>query len=252
MKLRDMLIADEDKVFVEVDGSQAEARVVAWQSDDFRMNQIFEDGLKIHRYTGAKIFGVPYDEIAPTNDDYRYYLGKKTDHASNYGLGGEKLRLEIMKDTDGQLVLPVEKTTKFIEIYYQEFPGVKKWHMEVEDQLRRTRILTTPLGRKRQFFGRMNADTFREAYAYVPQSTVVDWTNMGMLEFSREGAVELLLQDHDSFKWQCEERLVYPSVCLARDCLKIPIIIRGIENYIPIEFKVGKSLGSMKSYELEE
>ena len=49
------------------------------------------------------------------------------------------------------------------------FPGIRTWHMGVSNELKQTGCLITPMGRRRQFWSRLNDNsTLREAIAYVP------------------------------------------------------------------------------------
>ena len=76
--------------------------------------------------------------------------------------------------------------------------------MDVESTLRNARILTTPFGRRRMFFGRWGPDLVREAYAYIPQSTVSDLINQGIIRAwpALPQGWEIMMQVHDSVMLQ--------------------------------------------------
>jgi DNA polymerase I-like protein with 3'-5' exonuclease and polymerase domains len=124
--------------------------------------------------------------------------------------------------------------------------------MKVVSQLNKSRMLTTPFGRKRLFMGTFNESLKKEAYAYVPQSTVSDILNTGLLELADslfidgpdEYAGELLLQVHDSVLVQCHPRN-FSLVCgIVKSCLERPIEILGVDGNrrtcrIPVDLQAG-------------
>src|SRR5207249_1011171 len=55
----------------------------------------------------------------------------------------------------------------------------------IKRQIDQTRTLTTPFGRRRQFFGRWGDDLYRAALSFVPQSCIADWLNIGILRLVR-------------------------------------------------------------------
>ena len=72
-RFRALFIPKEGHKFVEVDLSQAEARVVAYDSMDEGYMGVFENGGDIHKENAAKIFRVPISEVTGKERQ----LGKK-------------------------------------------------------------------------------------------------------------------------------------------------------------------------------
>src|SRR5262249_856023 len=71
---------------------------------------------------------------------------------------------------------------KHLESFHSEFPGVRgTFHKFVKETVQKTRCLTSPFGRRRLFFDRMNDELLRSAISHIPQSTVADWMDFGIL-----------------------------------------------------------------------
>lgn len=239
---RRMYIPDPGRVFVQADLSQAEARVVAWLARETRLMDVFLGGGDIHRKNAATIFGKVEADV--TSNERQ--LAKKVVHASNYGMGIRRFQ-EVCFEEVG-LELSFADTKKLMNQYHAKFPGIHKWHLEVQAQIRKNRTLVTPHGRKRMFFGFLGDELFKEAYSYVPQATVVDHLNRGLIEFeemtSRLGAglgAEALLQVHDSILIQCPPQRVAEVIELTKKCVGEGLEIEGMFCPIPLDFQVGRN-----------
>jgi len=232
---RRMFIPDEGKVFIDADLSQAEARIVALISGEMNMQQVFKSGGDIHTQNAARIFGVSADSVTP---DQRQ-LAKKMVHALNYGLG--------YKSFAGHCRVSLSESKQLIEKYFTAFPMIRQWHMRTENELRKNRTLTNLFGRKRIFFGRWGDDLFREAYAYIPQSTIGDLLNLILIRVFNTVKVlgidaQILLQVHDSIVVQCKPEDVKRVVAVmheANDFNQDGIVI-------PLEAKVGPNWDACK------
>ena len=239
--VRNLFIPDQGCIFVNADLSQAEARVVAYLADEERLQAVFEQGGDIHKRNASLIFRKALEAVS----DKERELGKRLVHAANYGIGVRKFAKTIGQSED--------KARELLNTYFAIYPRIKRWHAEVQEQLRKTRILTTPLGRKRMFFGRMSDDLFREAIAYVPQSTVGDILNDGLVRASNNLPNEwcFILQNHDAVLMQVPDYT--PPMQLYK--FLHHYFERGIEVNrkmltIPIDIKIGKRWGQLSKLEL--
>lgn len=235
--IRDLFIPDEGKVFVNADLSQAEARVVACLADEIRLIELFESGGDIHRKNASTIFKVKEKEVTNGQRD----LAKRVIHASNYGMG-----YRTFSRTAG---IPQVEAKRLLAQYFATYPRIKLWHMEIQSVLKRTRTITTPLGRRRVFFNRWGDSLVKEALAFVPQSTVADIVSQGLICLDKLGT-EILLQVHDSVLVQClnTPRCIKTTVNSIRRCMEIPVEINKKKLVIPVDFKVGYSWGKMRKY----
>lgn len=260
-RVRDIVIADPGKVFIYADGEQAEARVVAWLAGDKHLMEIFDSGQDVHKLMASRIFNKPIEEIG--DDSPERYLAKRTIHGAHYGMGKRKFATYSK--------LPERAAEILLLRYFAEFPTIKsRFQAGIKMQVEKTRTLTTPFGRRRQFFGRMSEDLVREAYATIPQSTIADWLDVGLLRLwrfkqgqfncpsssmskylsientkyvtNRENLqldIEPAIQIHDGLLTQIPISQLRQAIPAIRECLTYPIIFPNGPLTIPVDIKVG-------------
>jgi len=112
---------------------------------------------------------------------YRHFsfrdLMKKGGHATNYF--GKPPTLQKVAFA-GQVTIAF--VAEFQQKYFEAFPEIADWHLEVIAKVMRDGILVTPFRRERRFWGRPDDQgTWREAIAHGPQSIVADVMNEGLL-----------------------------------------------------------------------
>jgi len=231
---REVVVPDDGMVFVGADLSQAEARIVAYLAGETRLTALFDRGGDIHRGNAARIFRKPEAAVTPTER----YIAKRIIHASNYGMGANKFA-QVAGVTKAE-------AKALLHQYFNTYPRIKVWHLQVADTIKRTRTLTTPLGRTRQFMGPWGDDLLREAYAFVPQSTVSDLLNDGLIQYHHEGPGEIVLQVHDSIVVQVPGPAADLAATKLRQCLTRPVDINGHTCTIPVDIKRGCSWDALK------
>lgn len=239
--VRSLFVPDPGFIFVNADLSQAEARVVAYLAEEERLQIIFEQGGDVHKRNASIIFQKNSESVTEEERE----LGKRLVHAANYGIGARKFAKTIGKSED--------KARELLNTYFAIYPRIKRWHTTVQEEIRKTRILTTPLGRKRIFFGRWSDDLLREAIAYVPQSTVGDILNLGLSNAfdNMPDQWRFILQNHDAVLFQVPKAtphmLIYKFV---QHFFNIPIEINRKTLRIPVDIKVGLDWGHLKKLEV--
>ena len=120
-------------------------------------------------------------------------------------------------------------------------------------QLGKTRILITPFGRKRLFFGRWSQDLVREGLAHVPQSTCSDTINKGIIKAwdYLPPEWEILMQVHDEVLLQVPEDAPKMHILkFIKHYFEFPIHLNGKSFTIPVEIKTGKNWGSLEKMEV--
>lgn len=243
--------ADEGYELFAIDLSQAEARVVALLAEDYDLLEMFNT-IDIHKRTASWFFGKPDDQITPEER----FIGKIGRHGGNYDMQKGLLCNTIMSEARraGIKVIVSEKDAGgFLRIFHEFSPKIRgTFHKAVQEALRSNgRVIVTPHGRRRKFYGRWTEDTFREAYATIPQPTVRDHLSQAGLRIrARAGFIQILKESHDAFKGQypIEKREEARAILLEE--LQSPIsfancTIRRGNLIIPAELKVGQNLGEM-------
>lgn len=248
---------EPDRVFLEFDLDKAETRFVAYDAVEETLLKMIERGDDIHSYVAAEIYGKTIEEVIaqskldiPTNEKWRQ-LGKKAGHGANYNMGVGTFMDSCLKEMD--LVLSKPMATRVLESYHKLFPGIRRWHASIRDKIYRERRLENPLGRIRYFYGRPDDNTYREGYAYRPQSTVPDIANhlMNALRAKRtENAFDFWLhcQTHDSVTLSCRTKDISPinEFVKKTENWHPEIILPAGKLVIPSTGKFGKCLGATK------
>lgn len=247
--VRRMFLPDDGMEFGYSDLERAESLVVAKVTGDKEMLRIHGEGMDAHTITAAFLFDI--EERMVTKD--MRFMGKKTRHAGNYMQGWKTFMENFNADSDEHGMSLDAKTSKLlIDKYKALHPKLVTWWHDTEAQLRRTRTLTSLLGRKRVFYGRLDA-ILPEAVAFVPQSTVGDAINVGLHRCFHDPLLQqlefqLLLQVHDAigFQYPTENREgVLPRV---RQLLRVDLTVPRTKEVfaIPVEIACGPNWGDCK------
>ena len=240
-RIRDIFIADDGCEFLKVDLSQVESRLVAYLSQDPIMIKTFEEGKDIHSMVGAMIYGKPYEQCG--KGTFERVRGKTGGHASNYRISARKLS-QTMEISE-------REAQTFLDRYYNMF-NLNKWHQEIIDELRQSRTLITPHGRRRVFYDRWpswreeqerKGDLFKTAYANVPQGTACDHINLGGVRIWNRlpSSCDILIQCHDELVIQYPIKYKELVRKVVEEELSHPIYIHGREVVIPIDIDTGQN-----------
>jgi DNA polymerase I-like protein with 3'-5' exonuclease and polymerase domains/uracil-DNA glycosylase len=200
--LRSIFVPSPGYCFIEGDQKQAEDRVVCVLAEDWEGLQILNKtefkknkfGLKDDRHTltACLITSKPFDEI--TEDD-RQLRGKKPRHAGNYDMTPAMLAVQTQ--------MHYGHCVKIMEKFHSDNPKIRGiFHEGIKHELLKRRKLVTPHGRRRDFFGRIDAEMNRQAYSTIPQATVSDHTKFtilaGLINEFPEPMMFPLSESHDS------------------------------------------------------
>jgi len=256
INVKQIFHAEPGHSFLQCDLAQAESRFVAYDAPDLGLIRVLEDPTKdIHSMVAVEIcqqWGKdPVAEQAlPTWKKTWRQLGKKSGHGANYGEQENTLIDTCLSELD--IVLTKSEANKVLEAYHTLFPGIRRWHKNIREEVVLRRKLTTPWGWERQFFGRMNDDTFREAYAFRPQATIPYLINQLMLHLLAQrgrGLLDfrLLLQGHDSLLLEVPDRALaeVTATCNDLSSWQPGFDLAGGHLVIPVEVATGKIWGDL-------
>jgi|GEM_PF-4902062 len=174
--LRMMFVPHHGYMFVECDGSQAEARVVAVLAEDYEMLEMFDQKPNIHKKTAGLVFSIDPNLITkeepyvPKVGVSYYHIGKIARHAGNNNM--KPGRLSSMSH------LPLHETTRILDIFHNKMHIKIRavFHKEIRDCINKDRLLVNPNGRRRTFFGRLDESLYNEAIGNIQQGTISDLT----------------------------------------------------------------------------
>lgn len=245
-EIRRIFEPDPGCIFINFDLVTAESLGVAYLSGDEKYRTACESG-DLHTLVARLVWpnlnwtgDLKRDRAIADLPFYRHFsyrdMAKRGGHLSNY-LGTPPVMAQHLR-------LPRNICHDFQELYFSTFSLIPAWHIEVQAELQLNKRLITPMGRVRQFFGRLDErETLKEAVAFLPQSTIVDIINTGALRlWKAKPWVQFLMQVHDSILIQVpinrlEETLEFPKL------LDVAVPIRGKEMHIPVEMAIGWNWG---------
>ena len=264
--LRSQFIADPGYVLVEIDSSQAEAKVVALLANDLELLNLF-DTTDVHKLTSSWIFN-----CTPERVTYELrFVGKTTRHAGNYGMGKAKL-MQIINTNAKKFHINIQvsewKAGQILDAFHAFSPAIRQvFHAEIINALRdNDRVLVNPFGRRQQFFGRFDHELEKEAFAQIPQSTITDSTKRALLTIRDRtcndvriwgqqfaNTTGICVEAHDALVALVRETEIESYLKVAVPAFEEPIdfsnctLPRGTIS-IPCEVKVGKNYKDLKDY----
>lgn len=241
--VRGMFLPDNGRVVLQADYSQAEAVVVAHLTGNADIQRALRERADVHTRMAALMF---QKEEADVTKEERA-TGKTIRHAANYAAGPGAVANEL--DIEEQ------RAKYLLRLCLDADPLLVAWHHKIRQTLEREQMtLTTPLGRKRRFLGRWGDALFREAYAFVPQSTVGDLLNIALVDFYNKHGDEydVWLQLHDAIylQVQASSHSVLKAMNLLHQCMIKEIAVNGTQMTINVDFKVGWNWGSLRNVKL--
>lgn len=221
--------AGEGSVFLAVDYSQIELRLLAHLSGDEHLVRAFNEGEDFHAETAARVFGVPVSEVTP---DLRSRA-----KAVNFGIVYGQQAYGLSQS----LHISMAEARDMIDRYYEAYPGVRTFLDNVVARAKQTGYAETMYGRRRHIpelkaknpqlcgFGE------RTAMNHPMQGTAADIIKIAMARVSRrleeEGfAAHMILQVHDELDFECPVNEVERLTTMVRDVmehvvgLRVPLI----------------------------
>jgi DNA polymerase-1 len=173
---------------------------------DEAMIEAFKNDQDIHATTAAAILGVDLDKI--TSEHRRHAK------AINFGLIYGMSPFGLTRSTD----LTLAEAEDFVDAYFKQFPGVKKFLDGLREQVVKQEYVETLLGRRRYFPGLSTQNNqliknrqLREAINSPIQGTAADIMKLAMLDLSSALKAsglkgQMLLQVHDEVVLECPEK----------------------------------------------
>ena len=189
--VRKLFIPDEGFVIFDTDLSKADLRIVVWEAGETEMKAMLKEGRDPYVETAREFH--KNQAITKLSPEYRTF--KSFCHGTHY-LGtphGLSQRL-------GLTVRDAERTQRW---YFGKYPAIPRWQEDFKRKVAFRRYVENVFGYRRYYFDRVDDNLFREAIAWVPQSTVALYINrIWMQIFKRFPHIQILLQVHDSLVGQ--------------------------------------------------
>lgn len=217
--------AGEGSVFLAVDYSQIELRLLAHLSGDEHLVRAFNEGEDFHAETAARVFGVPVSEVTP---DLRSRA-----KAVNFGIVYGQQAYGLSQS----LHISMAEARDMIDRYYEAYPGVRTFLDNVVARAKQTGYAETMYGRRRHIpelkakNPQLRGFGERTAMNHPMQGTAADIIKIAMARVSRrleeEGfAAHMILQVHDELDFECPVDEVEALTAMVRDVMEHVVDLR--------------------------
>lgn len=217
--------AGEGSVFLAVDYSQIELRLLAHLSGDEHLVRAFNEGEDFHAETAARVFGVPVSEVTP---DLRSRA-----KAVNFGIVYGQQAYGLSQS----LHISMAEARDMIDRYYEAYPGVRTFLDNVVARAKQTGYAETMYGRRRHIpelkakNPQLRGFGERTAMNHPMQGTAADIIKIAMVRISRRleeesFAAHMILQVHDELDFECPVDEVERLTTMVRDVMEHVVDLR--------------------------
>ncbi|MEA3107584.1 MAG: polymerase [Gammaproteobacteria bacterium] len=135
-RIRQAFIAAPGHSLVAADYSQIELRIMAHLSGDASLLSAFAEDRDVHQATAAEVFGIP---LAAVTSDQR-----RSAKAINFGLIYGMSAFGLAR----QLNIGRGEAQKYVDLYFERYPGVKRYMDETKQKARDAGFVETIFGRR--------------------------------------------------------------------------------------------------------
>ncbi len=232
-RIRQAFIAPPGYSLVAADYSQIELRIMAHLSGDSSLLNAFAEDRDVHQATAAEVFGVPVAEV--TADQ------RRSAKAINFGLIYGMSAFGLAR----QLGISRGDAQRYVDLYFERYPGVKRYMDETRRQAREAGYVETVFGRRlylpeiqsRNQALRQYAE--RSAINAPMQGTAADIIKRAMIEVDgwlQESAApaRLIMQVHDELVLEVSNEAIASIVTQLRKHMA-----EAAELAVPLRVDVG-------------
>jgi DNA polymerase I len=232
-RIRQAFVAPAGHSLVAADYSQIELRIMAHLSGDDALLRAFAEDRDIHQATAAEVFGATLETVSADQ--------RRSAKAINFGLIYGMSAFGLAR----QLGIGRGEAQKYVELYFERYPGVKRYMDETRRQARETGYVETVFGRRlylpeiqsRNQALRQYAE--RSAINAPMQGTAADIIKRAMIDVDAwlQGSgtpARLIMQVHDELVLEVADGAVAAVTAQLRERMA-----RAAELSVPLKVDVG-------------
>lgn len=248
-KLGRAFVPEQGNVFIEIDYSNLELRVLAYLSKDDKLINTFKEGRNVHSDNTKILFGI--DETDPMWKSARraaktYIFGR------NYG-GTLRGIFERIVESVPELQLTFSHFKELDNNYRKAHPKSTEWAEKTQQTVVATRTLRNAFGRVRIFLGNkpiMGKDegVKRAGLNFPIQSTAADIINMALIniydKYKDDKDLKILFQIHDSLIFEAPKKKARVYAKDLKKLMEAPVEIEGERVSFPVDVNIGTTLYS--------
>jgi DNA polymerase-1 len=214
-RIRQAFVAPPGHSLVAADYSQIELRIMAHLSGDASLLQAFAEDRDVHQATAAEVFGAPLGKVSADQ--------RRSAKAINFGLMYGMSAFGLAR----QLGIGRGDAQKYMDLYFERYPGVKRYMEETRRQARELGYVETVFGRRlylpdiqsRNQALRQYAE--RSAINAPMQGTAADIIKRAMIDVdawlqSSRLPARLIMQVHDELVLEVADETVPATVAELR------------------------------------
>jgi len=227
-RIRQAFVPPEGTILLAADYSQIELRIMAHLSGDEGLVKAFTEDVDVHAATAAEVFEL---EIGEVTADHR-----RSAKAINFGLMYGMSAFGLGK----QLGIGRGQAQEYVDMYFDRYPGVRKFMDDIREQARQTGFVETEFGRRLYLPEINDRNAQRRQYAErsainAPmQGTAADIIKRAMVTvqnwlLSNKVPARMIMQVHDELVFEVAEASIdsvreeiVTMMCAAAD-LSVPL-----------------------------
>jgi DNA polymerase-1 len=232
-RIREAFVAPEGSVLLAADYSQIELRIMAHLSGDENLLTAFAEDKDIHSATASEVFGIALDDVDADS--------RRAAKAINFGLIYGMSAFGLGK----QLDIPRGEAQEYMNLYFERYPGVKKYMDSTKLNAKHEGFVETVFGRRlylpdinsRRYQMRQYAE--RTAINAPMQGTAADIIKKAMISVDQwlgESGVDarMIMQVHDELVLEVAESDVKKVSDSVREIMRSAATL-----VVPLEVEVG-------------
>ena len=229
-RIRQAFIAPPGHRLLAADYSQIELRIMAHFSGDPNLRAAFAENADVHRHTAAEVFGIPQEQVTPDQ--------RRSAKAINFGLIYGMSAFGLAKQ------LGVDRTLaqRYIDTYFQRYPGVKAFMDQSRESAREQGYVETLRGRRLYVpdinarNGQLRQYAERTAINAPMQGTAADIIKQAMITVDcwlqdSAAPARIIMQVHDELVFEVAEsyveeaRRIIPGLMAQAAELSVPLLV---------------------------
>ena len=232
-RIRQAFIAPPGHQLLAADYSQIELRIMAHLSGDQGLLNAFAEDRDVHQATAAEVFNVP---LASVSSDQR-----RSAKAINFGLIYGMSAFGLGR----QLGIARGEAQQYVDLYFQRYPGVKRYMDETRAQARVLGYVETVFGRRlylpdiRSGNAAMRQYAERSAINAPMQGTAADIIKRAMISIAhwlQSSGIDarLIMQVHDELVFEVAEDAVNAATPMIREHMSAAAMLN-----VPLRVDIG-------------